>query len=619
MRIAHNLSAMRTKNQLQANSKKEANSIGKLSSGYRLNRAADDAAGLSISEGMRAQIRGLEQAQRNAQDGIVLIQTAEGALGEIHAILQRMNELGVQSATDTYADNDRMKIQAEMNQLKEEIDRIANTTTFNTIHLLNGDIGGGEITKIAGKDYNTLNLAAIVGNSHNIHMSGGLEIQSGINDELTVKFDGQAYTIKITAGTYDGSTTALYQDINDKLQAAGAPVKLHSVYSSWDSTHMKNILESKISGEHRIEVEGSGFADLFGQTQKYFGNYEVWGREADFSTGYTVKAGVNDTLNIRVSGVDKTIVLQEGSYTRNELAAELNKRFGETGADISASFSGSVGVNDSPAMGNNHYILALKHNRSGANDTIQLLSGNALNPLFLRSTQPGATWNPSSTSKIVTNLDIASGIDIKDGNNEWEFTVEGNQVRKVTVPSGTYTSTSIIATLNQVLSDRNAGVIALNEGDKIVFAREMNGSSYSLTDFKMSGIKDGLILQVGANQGEIMKISLPDIRTNKLGIHQVDLTTQSGASQAITKISEAVDRVSSERASLGAYQNRLEHTINYLGNSSENLISAESRIRDADMAKEIAELTKIRMLTQAAQAMAAQANQAPQQVLQLLR
>jgi len=187
MRINHNISALNTYRQLSFNNTQTAKNLEKLSSGYRINRAGDDAAGLAISEKMRGQIRGLEMATKNAQDGISLIQTAEGALNETHAILQRIRELAVQAANDTNTDNDRAELQKEVDQLLQEIDRIANTTQFNTKNLLDGSLSGsGLIFHIgANQDQNvTLTISSM--RASGLGVSGiDISSQSGANNAIT--------------------------------------------------------------------------------------------------------------------------------------------------------------------------------------------------------------------------------------------------------------------------------------------------------------------------------------------------------------------------------------------------------------------------------------------------
>ncbi|WP_152399111.1 flagellin [Paenibacillus cellulositrophicus] len=633
MRIAHNISSVNTINKLNKNNKSSASSLEKLSTGLRINKAADDAAGLAISEKMRAQIRGLGQAERNIQDGISLIQTAEGALGTIQDHnLQRLRELAVQASNGTLTDADRSMIQREVEEIQEGINDIANNTHFNGIHLLNvhddsPDTNSGSISfsKYTGENKNSLSSSTLIGNSHNIHDAQGIEIISGVNDELTIKFDGTSYSINITAGFYYGSSTALYDDINLKLTAQGAPVKLSDVYSEWDDTHMRTLLTSQIAGDHTIEVGGTAFNEIFAQEGTYSGTYEVWGREADFSVGYEVKKGINDTLNFKENGVYKTIVLTEGAYSRDELVAELNNQFTKVSANITASFTGPIGVNVSSGPGNEHYMLTLKHNFSGSDNAIQLVSGNALNPLFMRSAKPGDVWTPTTTSYLKTNIDITNGLTIENGQNEWEFTIDEFIKKTITLDSGTYSSNDLIDSLNKDFEKISAGIIAVNENGKLKFEREMNGSSYTISNFKIIDEKtnekrnDVLDLQVGANSRETFAIQLTNVTTSALGIQEINLSTRQGAESAISIIDKALAIVSSKRAKFGVYQNALEHVYNNVSNYKVNLTAAESRIRDIDMAKEMMEFTKSNILFQASQAMLAQTNLQPEGVLKLLQ
>lgn len=359
MRINHNSMANNSLRQLGTNGAQQAKSMEKLSSGLRINRAGDDAAGLVISEKMRGQIRGLDQASRNAQDGISLIQTAEGALNETHGILQRMRELAVQSANDTNTDADRVEIQKEVTQLKSEIDRISNDTEFNTKKLLTGGLGGS-VTQNAATT-TVLGVAGVASATTTGAKAGTYAITAGAGN-LTMTFGGKTQTI------------------------------------------------SNAAGEQEL-------------------NFSEFGITIKTNAGYAQNAGVGN------------VVVTAGSL---------------------------------------------------------------------------------------------------------EF-------------------------------------------------------------------------QVGANAGQSIQVSVADMSQTGLSITGVDVSTQAGADTAITTIQTALDTVSSERAKIGAFQNRLEHTINNLGASSENLSEAQSRIRDVDMAKEMMNQTKAGILAQAAQAMLAQANQAPQQVLQLLR
>ncbi|WP_310944673.1 flagellin N-terminal helical domain-containing protein [Paenibacillus doosanensis] len=629
MKIAHNLSTLNTLNRLNKNIKTTGNTLKKLSSGLRINMASDDAAGLAISEKLRAQIRGLSQASRNVQDGISLIQTTDSALGTIQdPALIRLKELAVLAANGTLTDSDRGMIQDEVEMIKEGINTIANNTHFNGIHLLNvsrSPFDSLSNTIYTGTNVSSLPSSCLIGNSSNIHEAAGIEITAGVNDGLTVKVDGNSYSITIAAGIYNGSTTALYNDINSKLLAAGAQLELTDVYGSWDDTHMRTLLSSTVAGNHTIEVEGTAFNEIFAQEEGYkFGDhYEVWGREADFSVGYTVISGDNDTLNLKDMGIDKTIVLSAGSYSRDDLITELNKQLTNVGANITASISStSIGVNTSPNIGNKHYILTLKHNLSSDKNAIQLVSGNALNPLFLRSANKGDTWAPLTKSYLKTNVDITNGLTIDERSNIWEFTVDGSLKKTVTITAGSYTSTTFINALNKELNTVNAGIKAVNDQGMLRFEREMNGNSYTITNLNIYGdIKSGasLNLQVGANSGDTFEFDLTDVRTAALGIDNIDLSTRQDAESTFVKIDRALKTVSQERSRFGAYQNRLEHIQNNLLNYESNLASAESRIRDVDMAREMIEFSKNNILSQAAEAMLAQANLEPQTVLQLIK
>jgi len=378
MRINNNIMAMNTYRQLGAANTNASKSMEKLSSGLKINKAGDDAAGLAISEKMRSQIRGLNQASRNAQDGISMIQTAEGALNEVHSILQRIRELAVQANNGTNTSEDKAKIQAEIVELRTEITDIANRTEFNGQNLLTGALGA---------------------------------------------------TVAAEGTNIDGGTTAKFKIVD----VAGAAL----------------------------------------------------------GTGYELVTG------------------------------------------------------------------------DAAADTITLSAPN------------------DTVTQTIKVADIAA---IADG-TRFYFDKLGITIEKVGNADA-------------------AGITANN--------------TFNVT-------ANGISFQIGANSGQELDVSINDMRANQLGsgtlkIEEIDVTDDEQAfADRLASIDAALTTVSQERAKLGAYQNRLEHTIANLDTSSENLQAAESRIRDVDMAKEMMEFTKNNILQQAATAMLAQANQAPQGILQLLR
>lgn len=443
--------ALNTYNQLSTNTSKTASSIEKLSSGLRINSAADDAAGLAISEKMSAQIRGLDQASRNAQDGISLVQTAEGALSETESILQRMRELSVQASNDTNTADDRDAMQQEIDQLTEEVDRIASTTEFNSKSLLNGDTG------ISVGD------GTIVGSAQS---------------------SGETQT-----GTYDVTVTSLATVASDAT--AGAVAATDTVNAA--------------------------------------GTLTINGTDVNVSATDTVQ-DVMDKINT-ISGVEASI----------DDAGKFNIASTDVGTDATISITASA-------------------------DTI--IKSDAWKT---------TASNKTGANAVIGTLDDPDGTDITGA-----MVVDGN---KITITTG--------------------------DGEGLTFEAKDAGT----TTIDVGG---ALSLQIGANSGQTMDITFNDASASSLGISNIDVTTVEGAQDALDALDSAIGTISNERAKLGAYQNRLDHTINNLNTSSENLTAAQSRIKDVDMAKEMMEFTKNNVLQQSAQSMLAQANQQPQQVLKLL-
>jgi flagellin len=454
MIINHNLGANNAIRNMSINSTNASKSMQKLSSGLRINSAGDDAAGLAISEKMRGQIRGLDQASANAQDGISLTQTAEGALNETTSILQRMRELAVQSGNDTNNANDRGQIQKEMDQLKSEVTRISTDTEFNTKKLLNGDMGKTYVATT-----NTLGPT-------NLQVTGS-DITTG------------TYTLTATAGGTDTKTITT-------------------------NTAASTLAASDISAA-------------------------VGTKYGDYSLAVTRGAGA--TADVTLTGPGGTTTTASGVSLSSDLTiGGVTLGFGTNNLDLAASTSGTINF----SLTNAGLDIDLSGAKSVNNAAITSYKGETLN---VGGFQFDMTWGQATT----------------------------------------------------------ADTTVMNVTDKAVK------------------------FQIGANADQNTALSINNMSATALGVNGIDVTSQSGANAAITTIQTAIDTVSSERAKLGAYTNRLEHTIANLGTSSENLTSAESRIRDVDMAKEMSTFSKNNILSQAAQAMLAQANQQPQQVLQLLR
>lgn len=551
MRINHNIAALNTYRQLTIGGNNAAKAMEKLSSGLRINRAGDDAAGLAISEKMRGQIRGLNQAASNAQDGISLIQTAEGALNETHAILQRMREIATQSVNGTNTQDDRSALQDEIEQLKQEIDRIGNTTEFNTQKLLNGALqsagallGANTTTGAVVLKQTQATLSSDVAAFNEGDYTG---VDLGVNPTETIVIDKTEITInwdqKLTAAEKalidaDYSTVnmsdsqkaeikaALERVINESIDeynaANGASVDHVSIYEVSNVLTMRSGKAGEGSEIKWTTVAGSVLAEYFDQGA------------ADVS-----EAGDN--------------VIQKAISGTETLSFEIN------GVHLKTAALDAANVGDSA-------------------DTVAL---NIQNLLRTAITAYNADAGLSSGMDGFIDADSVF-VDAKDG--------------RFVVTSG-------------------SGAITFKEQEGASIVEDL-GLTQAQTE---AGGTGGMTFQIGANRGQTITFGISDMRSQALGVGTVDISTAPGASLALDKLDSAIKRVSSERSKLGAIQNRLEHTINNLNTSSENLTAAESRIRDVDMAKEMMEFTKNNILSQAAQAMLAQANQQPQAVLQLLR
>jgi flagellin len=496
MIINTNIGSLNAQRSLNGTNNAMQKSLEKLSSGYRINKAADDAAGLAISEKMRGQIKGLNQAVRNAQSAISLIQTAEGALNETHSILQRMRELAVQSASDTNTKDDRLKIQAEMDQLAIEITRISNTTEFNTQNLLAGGLK------------NTFHIGANA--KQNIY----LEIS---------EMDAHSLGVARTA-----TSAALTSNNDAKL------------------TDVSDVSEGLAAGTYSVVVSKTDAA-LIGVTEGVVDTKSASdGSDATITGTFT---GVDDITNfvIKVTGVDD-------SGHINKIAVSTNGT--DFGPDINVTGSNPVDI------------------------------GNGLKVAFdgASTNASGDTWSFGVTaSKATAQLMNTAGNDPIGGGAA--VNIKNNATSAV---------------IGDVGSDQTV-TIHFNFAD-------LTTSTTNLTQFTVeSTVSTAATFKTDGS-----------ILDDAVAAAGINVMSREKADSAITIIDNAINNVSDERSKLGAMQNRLEHTINNLQAAAENLTSAESRIRDVDMAAEMSNFTKNQILSQAGVAMLAQANQVPQAVLKLL-
>lgn len=558
------MASINTYRQLSANNANSAKSLEKLSSGLRINRAGDDAAGLAISEKMRGQIRGLDQAARNSQDAISLIQTAEGGLNETHSILQRMRELATQAANDTNVDVDRGEIQKEINQLTSEINRIGNTTEFNKRKLLNGEVSEASVV---GSYTTAATKAYTIDSAPKATWTG--------TDKFGITSDGTASGVKFT-GADDASKLA---------------------WATLDATKGNTLTIAKTADG--LKVTGA-FQDAAGAKLNITAEEMVLNAAGD---AYVYN---NHGISFQVSKADA-----DKAATGSQVV--LNLVNGETGS-----------------------YNATSANIKTKNDWTQNNGSAASMTSF-------AITNSQEKVEGLAQIKITATADVSTAGSQLKIdflAADGTTVLR------TDTVTTSAAMKNTTVNYENNGVKFALAFDNTANA---TGTNFSLTvklDQATTAVTEdkSLAFQVGANEGQSMSLGISDMRSVALGISSktlggnftaantvtkgtdnvveegaLDVSDHKKAAKAVTIINDAIEKVSGERAKLGATQNRLEHTINNLSTSSENLTAAESRIRDVDMAKEMMNFQKNNILQQAAQAMLAQANQQPQGVLQLLR
>ena len=552
MVVQHNMQAINANRQLGIATGAVGKSTEKLSSGFRINRAADDAAGLAISEKMRSQIRGLNQASTNAQDGISLIQTAEGALNETHSILQRMRQLSVQAANGTETDEDRSNLQDEVAQLQDELDRIAETTEFNTMKLLDGSFSGASASSTsAGPKY----------------------------------------------GAYDGTMGAfITSDVNGVSVKATTTATAGGESATWDEAGKVltlNLAENKTYSQEEIDSLIKNAKQEDSDATNTPANVTV-----KFANGvYTAATAVTTEATVAGTKATATATLAATSANTfvgaNEIKITANKYGADMNVDIKITFDAEAGKESAKVSTTAVYDMTKNYGATtttanGATNLIQTKQGYEL------KLQTGKEYTAEDIEKILAEagLDVSvelSGVDAApDQPNTIMVTSKAHGAVTVNLAGGT------------------------GLGDMDAFLGQAN--------YDVTSAAGGMKLQVGANEGQTISFNIEDMSALSLGVNgtNVRVDDQEKAASSITAIDGAIEKVSKQRSALGAIQNRLEHTIANLDVAAENLQTAESRIRDVDMAKEMVEYSKNNILSQASQSMLAQANQSNQGVLSLL-
>ncbi len=580
MIIQHNLMSSNNNRNLKINTDKKYKITEKLSSGYRINRASDDAAGLSISEKMRAQIRGLEQASKNAQDGLSLIQTADGAMSEIHNMLQRIRELAVSGATDTNVNADRTAIQEEVNALKNEVDRVARNTEFNSKKLLDGSCSDPSLSEAEkNKFISWLNGSWLKDAAARIENVTGWQLENGTTINVTFGDIGNS-AVATMGGAYLGDNLTLTINTNflingmtyngtDGPTMGGIPADRLIVHELTHGYMFDNVSYTAIPDNWFVEglAEGvHGASDL-----------RYSGFESGYYTNYT---GINQSIqNFDFIGNEYS----DDIYTVGYLATSyLYQKATETG------FKNMLGEMDQ----SDETFRDLVAKYTGSTSFNSFIQGfkNAAQTAY----NADVAANDTNFTEFKDFLSMECNIDLTDGLAD---PLDGVDLDSSSVVANTGTPNKPSTEITTLSLGSNT--ININWGENVP--------------------NQAIILQIGAGSKQSMKVGIDAVTSAALGIDHISVSNHATCQEAINTTDSAIRKVSSVRAKLGAAQNRLEHAIANLDNASENTQNAESRIRDVDMAKAMVEFSKFNILQQAGQAVLTQANQNPQGILTLLK
>lgn len=734
MVVQHNISAINNNRQLSITNGALAKTTRRLSSGYRITIAADDAAGLSISEKMRKQIRGLDRASQNAEEGISLIQTAEGALNEVHDMLQRMNELCIQAANGTNSDTDRSYIQDEIDQIITEIDRVAETTKFNEIYLLDGTLAsanGRRDMDLAYKQYmlekdhsvitlNGTNAGNVVSLKHLwkddrtkilykeiIHgdigatatpdtstptASGYVNFKNVLKKEIVPQaIESIMNTFPDTYSYLQGSTIGIGLDIysdptNNVLAAVGVSAAGYGYDNNWTIEYTLHVNTATLGITSNADtLTASARNDLEVTIVHEMVHAMMDEALTAGMLGYTQADGFQNSLEFPdwfVEGMAQ--VASGGCYNNNDWVnsggnpTSTNDGLGITSAtslaDIKSIVQGTdnkIGSGTVPSQYGTGYLacMYLGYLADGTGNVTQAALANGVDEILsrIRSGESLESVIQDLTGLTIANFENQFG-GVMNGNDSADFiqkaiTVIGNDTGGLGTGFNSSSSTILPDTVS------NIGIFELDTDYSVVSNTYpkghvvMSGGTSTKTGVagpaataptptppqtpttptpgKPTNPDDpatpdeeptlevsisktwfdatGLNLQIGAESHNWMHLYIESMSADSIKASDVDVTTQDKATMSIDIVAFGIHQVSKQRSSLGAYQNRLEHTIKNLDNVAENTQAAESQIRDTDMAEEIEKNSNLRILQQAGQAMLSHTKQEKEGVLTLLQ
>lgn len=571
--INTNVASLNTQRQLMSSGNSLDRATERLSSGNRINSAKDDAAGLAISNRMTSQVRGLDQAIRNANDGISLIQTAEGALQETTNILQRMRELSVQSANGIYGETDRKTLQAEVKQLQSELTRISETTTFNGQNLLDGSLGTKQL-QVGSQQNQTISVA--IGSFSANKLGGSTGDLVGAETTLA-----ELATATATAGLLE---------INDKnatvlsTAAGGNAETVNKMLSTLNADFNSVGVSVATVSEFTADAVGSGV--LVAGTEKLV---------------IEVKDGDGNTQSLEITGTNsmKEVVSKINDAAGGIVQATLNS---SGKLVLTAQNAESITVTDADdkvgGSGSADFSLVL-NKQAGFNGEIKVETSNAAQAELV-----GAGLNATQADGSIQGVTVTGSASLNKG----DLIINGVEIGAV---AGDATPADQAANVIKAINEKSSetGVIAYAGGTSAISLKSVNGSEISIK------FGDNATATIGDDTGLLERNATEGAGS----VASIDISTEAGAQKAIGIIDKALEQVNDTRADLGAINNRLDFTVSNLSNISEKTSASRSRIMDADFAAETAALSRSQVLQQAASAMLAQSNARPQQVLSLLR
>lgn len=668
MVISHNISAMFTSRQLNITERSMTDSTNKLSSGYRINRAKDDAAGLAISEKMRKQVRGLDQASENIEDGISYVQVADGALNEVHELLQRINELSVQAANGTNSASDREAIDAEVQQLKTEMERVFETTKFNEQYIWPEEnivqvptvIG---TTKVQAVQVTTpySQSISINNNNYNLIAVNGYTIHAdanGVTLEWT-DYDGDDHTTKnvgwdtLKASGYSFRIGDYFDDAklfgtdNSPLfdfQVSFAVTDVATVddviaainntkMSSSDYSYMK--VTSNLSGGFRVRSPYIYYRATYASRAKADASkgetgFDFNGGNNNFLEAKSVAAS-GGNLNTIPTDSAPTVALAQTSGEKWSFSFEM-EGIGEVKATVGSAYYSANSYDPNSAYEENlwwhwerpyyrpPYKTGSSYGISGTLGSVMdaLTGAKGTSTPGLLTTTNGGDNTHNGTITMLLNLKATSSYQYGKSTD--------NQIGSVYMDIPVTSTDTEHQVLDKIKNALNAATKV--DFDATNYTRSSSSVSHSsayrvLVDQNVyrydTGYEDVLMnIHAGANTRDKIYMNYKLLRLATIGLEDTNVLTEESATNAINEVEDALKIVSEQRSHFGAYQNRMEHAYNINRNTSENTQAAESQIRDTDMNTEIVRFSRLSVLKQAGESMLAQANQSKQGVLSLI-